>query len=223
MVGQAGVFLNIHSRPKSLTGYVVYVWFYWRAWCNRILRGSRSSVKVLCNHGGGQSAGQCYMIIHWRSHIVNKGFRNGFHARNQKFMSEGVQLWQRFLLFFLLMREGGSKYHFKRVTIGPPAKRHIIGVSLAGRYWPNIECWLGTFVISGDPDQYGLATIIFAIFQGGGVRTPCPPLDPPMDSGWTDVDMHMSHHYWHHFIIQLILLWMVFLVCSIFGMWNAPF
>ena len=34
-----------------------------------------------------------------------------------------------------------------RDIIGPPAKRHFNGVSLAGRWWPNIECWLCTFVI----------------------------------------------------------------------------
>ena len=29
----------------------------------------------------------------------------------------------------------------------PPAKRHFNGVSLAGRRWPNIECWLGSFFL----------------------------------------------------------------------------
>ena len=35
----------------------------------------------------------------------------------------------------------------RNAIIGPPAKRHLNGVSLAGRWWPNIECWLGSFVI----------------------------------------------------------------------------
>ena len=43
--------------------------------------------------------------------------------------------------------EEGSKYHYKRAIIDPPAKRHLNGVSLACRWWPNIECWLGGFVI----------------------------------------------------------------------------
>ena len=30
-----------------------------------------------------------------------------------------------------------------RATIGPPAKRHLNGVSSAGRWWPEINCWLG--------------------------------------------------------------------------------
>ena len=41
-----------------------------------------------------------------------------------------------------------------RVIIGPPAKHHLNGVSLACRWWPNIECWLGSFVILKEPDQY---------------------------------------------------------------------
>ena len=32
----------------------------------------------------------------------------------------------------------------KRATIGPLAKRHSNGVSLAGRRWHDISCWLGS-------------------------------------------------------------------------------
>ena len=50
--------------------------------------------------------------------------------------------------FFNLIREEGSKYdYFWGAIIGPPANRHLNGVSLAGRWWPNNECWLGSFVI----------------------------------------------------------------------------
>ena len=66
------------------------------------------------------------------------------HARIQKILSEGVQLWQRFFSWWGL---GGSKYHYKRAIIGPPAKRHLNGVSLACWWWSNIEFWLGSFVI----------------------------------------------------------------------------
>ena len=71
----------------------------------------------------------------------------------------------------------GKRYHFKRAIIGPPAKCHLNGVSLACQWWPNIECWLGSFVIfqsirtSIDKKPY-----TFVIFQG--VRTPCLP--PPL-------------------------------------------
>ena len=49
--------------------------------------------------------------------------------------------------FFCWWEMGGSKYHYKRAIIGPPAKPHFNGVSLACQWWPNIECWLGSFVI----------------------------------------------------------------------------
>ena len=45
------------------------------------------------------------------------------------------------------MRERGSYYHLKWTIIGPPAKGHLNGVSLAGRWWPTVERWLGSFVI----------------------------------------------------------------------------
>ena len=47
--------------------------------------------------------------------------------------------------------------------IGPPAHRHLNGVALAGRWWPNSECWLGSFVVLG-----------WSV-------PPVPPLDPRMN------------------------------------------
>ena len=35
------------------------------------------------------------------------------------------------LTALFLVDEGWEKYHYKRATIGPPAKRHLNGVSLA--------------------------------------------------------------------------------------------
>ena len=104
------------------------------------------------------------------------------HARVQNVLSEGVQLWQRFfflfssfLLFLSRWREGGSKYHYKRAIIGLPAKRHLNGVSLACRWWPNIKCWLGSFkIFRGSGPVLLRNPIYFLIFQGG--PDPCPPL-----------------------------------------------
>ena len=81
------------------------------------------------------------------------------------------------------MGDRGSKYRFNWVTIGPPAKRHWNGVSLAGRWCLNIECWLGGFVIfMGSRPVLQSNPIFFVIFQGGGGSEPPPslPLDPPM-------------------------------------------
>ena len=65
-----------------------------------------------------------------------------------------------------------------------PAKRHLNGVLLAGRRWPNNECWLGSFVIfQGIGTIIAKKTYIFVIFQGGGgggLDTLSPPLDPPI-------------------------------------------
>ena len=56
--------------------------------------------------------------------------------------------------------------------IVPPAKRHLNGVSLAGRWWHNIECLLGNFVV-----LQGIRTSIAKKpYVGGGGS----PLDPCM-------------------------------------------
>ena len=49
-------------------------------------------------------------------------------------------------LFFSLWGDI-SKYHYKRAIIGPPAKHHLNGATLACWWWPNIECLLGSFEI----------------------------------------------------------------------------
>ena len=45
---------------------------------------------------------------------------------------------------FVLFDEGRE---YKRALNDPPAKRHLNRVSLAGRRWPNIRYWLGSFVM----------------------------------------------------------------------------
>ena len=98
------------------------------------------------------------------------------HARIQKVLPERVQIWQ------LWWGEEGSKYHYKRAIIGPPAKRQLNGILLACRCWPNIECWLGSLVIfQGIRTSIAKKPYIFVIFRGGGgggSGPPVPPLDP---------------------------------------------
>ena len=63
--------------------------------------------------------------------------------------------------------------HYRLAIIGPPAKHHLNGVSLACQIWPNIECWLGSrtsiakkpYIFSAGGGGGG----------GGGVQTPSPP------------------------------------------------
>ena len=104
------------------------------------------------------------------------------HARIQKDLPGGPP-WQRFFFFFfwggggLLVKKKGFKYHYKRAIFGTPAKRHLNGVSLVCRWWPNMECMLGSFVIflgiwtssAKEPD-------IFCNFSGGP-----DPLSPSLD------------------------------------------
>ena len=69
----------------------------------------------------------------------------------------------------------GSKCRFKLAIIRPPAKRHLNGVSLACRWWPNIECYLGSLVpFQGIRTSIAMKPYIFVIFQG--VLIPFHPL-----------------------------------------------
>ena len=62
-------------------------------------------------------------------------------------------------VFFSLIRGGRIQISLLAGHQRPPAKRHLNGVSPVGRRWPNIECWLGSFVIVRDPDQYCYGTL----------------------------------------------------------------
>ena len=177
-------------------------------WIDRRMDGRTHTVIIV------QTQGPCNQLFVWgwdsKIVILYGDLWDGFvyptltlmtdsymHVRIQKVLSEGDQLWQH---FFNWWGEGGSKYHYKRAIIGPPAKRHLNGVSLACRWWPNIECWLEWFVIFRGSGPILLRNPLFWwIFRGGGVRTPCSrPLDPrmicmyifslgaPHDSGDTD-------------------------------------
>ena len=55
-----------------------------------------------------------------------------------------------------------------RVINGPLAKHHLNGASLAGRWWPNIECWLGSFkTFQGTRNRIAQKPCRFVIFQCG--------------------------------------------------------
>ena len=84
---------------------------------------------------------------------------------------------------FLEGRDDPSKYNYNRAIIGPPAKRHLNGVSLARRQWPKMKCWLGSLMVfQGIRTSIPKKPYIFCDFPGGRVRTTVHPLDPPMAS-----------------------------------------
>ena len=69
------------------------------------------------------------MIITFKHKIILILVENS-HARIQKVLSEGVHYDNVFcVLIFLFMRRESIQYHYKWVIIGPPAKRHLNGVS----------------------------------------------------------------------------------------------
>ena len=85
----------------------------------------------------------------------------------------------------------GSKYCYKWAIIGPPAKRDFNGVSLEGRWWPNIEYWLVSFVIfQGIRTSIAQKPYIFEIFSGGS--------GPPVPPFWIRAcERRYSHHILH--------------------------
>ena len=99
---------------------------------------------------------------------VGKKYMRG----SRKFWQRGSKHWKR---FFKLMR--GKKDHHR-----PANETPLNGVSLACRWWPIIECWLGSFVFfQGIRTSIAKKHYIFYDFSGGGgAGPPAPPLDPRM-------------------------------------------
>ena len=91
--------------------------------------------------------------------------------------------------FFSLMRE----YHYLRAIIGPPAKRHLNGVPLAGRC-PNMECWIDSCVILRGYGPVLLRNPIFLQFSrgGGGSGPPVPPSGSAHDGATIDDEVRES-------------------------------
>ena len=67
----------------------------------------------------------------------------------------------------------------------PPAKGHLNGVSLAGRWWPTVEHWLGSFVIF-QRIWTSIAKELhsFVIFKGVGGQDPLSTLPFGSVHGW---------------------------------------
>ena len=92
---------------------------------------------------------------------------------SRKFCKRGSKFDDVFLFFVLV--DDWIVIQISLHCINGPSSTHL---SLAGRRWFNIECWLGSFVIfQGTGNSIAKKTYIFVIFQGGGgggVRTTCP-------------------------------------------------
>ena len=82
-----------------------------------------------------------------------------------------------FFLFILFFDEGRRDPNAVLAAInGATAKHHLNGISLVGRSWPNIECWIGSFVILRGSGPVLLKELyIFAILQEVPYRLPPAP------------------------------------------------
>ena len=106
--------------------------------------------------------------------------RNSACGDPESFVKGGTSLTTFLGIFFVSWwGDTGSKSHYLGIIV-PPVTRHFNGVSLAGRWWPFIECVLGSFVIfPGWSGPVLLRNLFFVFFRGGGPDL-CPPLDPRM-------------------------------------------
>ena len=98
----------------------------------------------------------------------------------------GSELWQSFFFFFKGER---IQLSLKAGHHRPASETPFNGVSLACRWWPNVECWLGC--------SENFRGFDLVLLRG---PDPCPPLDPRMgpDNVYT---------YWDilkiHFIVRI--------------------
>ena len=114
----------------------------------------------------------------WINYHCQRSFGPVYMHGSKKFYQRGPTLPTFFFLCLFCREERRSKYHNMRANIGPPAKRHLNGVSLTCRWLPNIERWLGSLVLfQGIRTSIAMKPHIFLIFQRGP-----DPLFPPSGS-----------------------------------------
>ena len=95
------------------------------------------------------------------------------------------------VFFFLLFKGERIQISQKAGHHRPTSEMPLNGVSLACWWWPNIECWLGSFW-----EFQGIRSSIAKKFyvSGGGSGPPVPPRDPRMGPDYV---------YTTHFIVRI--------------------
>ena len=124
-------------------------------------------------------------FVYWQSEVLTvfcmlKWYMYGMRG-SRKFCQRGSKLSQCFY------------FSWWGAIIGQPAKSHCNGVSLAGRSWPNIECWL----CSRGPRPVLLRNpIVLWIFRGSGPPAPPPPSssEPCMERHTDQTDQSDKSH-----------------------------
>ena len=110
------------------------------------------------------------------SHDLAQAFTKCAHGSNSKPYLYALCM----CVFYMRGSRKFCQYHYKLAIIGPSAKRHLNGVSLACRRWLSIACWLGSFVIFWGSRPVLLRNLILLgcdFSGGGGSGPPVPPLD----------------------------------------------
>ena len=104
------------------------------------------------------------------------------HARIQNFLPEGAQLWQLFFFFFFFFFLVDEMREDPNTTIcGPTLSHRWNAFRLRADDGPTLNFGLVALCFSENPDKYCHETLYMCGFsEGGGVRTPYPPLETPM-------------------------------------------
>ena len=84
--------------------------------------------------------------------------------------------------------------HLKRAIIVPPAKRHLNGVSLAGRWWQTLNASFVALWFSRGSGPILLINPICCDFSGGGGGGPDPPVSPSLDPYMRQICMRAWGH-----------------------------
>ena len=105
----------------------------------RLIMGDWTHAIFVCETMSLAKSSLHWSVIHYK--VTFEWYMRG----SRKFCQRGSNK-VFFCCFFSLWGEGGSRCQYKQALIGSPAKRHWNGVSLACRWLPNIEFWLGSFV-----------------------------------------------------------------------------
>ena len=106
----------------------------------------------------------------------------------------GSELWQRFFFFF---------FKGERIQISQKAGHHrpasetpLNGVSLACWWWPNVECWLGSFENFRGSGPVLLRNSMFLWFFRWGGRGVPDPLSPLWIRAWDRTKSTLIEIYW---------------------------
>ena len=155
---------------------LILVWCLACKWADHILRNKNGHKEVYYKKGRSMKP-QCKMGVICLEHILSLSIRDTTtpenfvlnHARIQTVFSEWVQLWK---LFFLFDEGIEDQNNTKSDPLPARVTPDLNGISLAGQWWLNIECWLGSFVIFKESGSVLLKHSSFVIFQGA---VPPPP------------------------------------------------